>query len=61
MKILITGAQGQVGKELFSISNQRGFDVIAAGQTELDITQLKNIKSYFEVHQPDLVIMVLRQ
>ena len=56
MKILITGAQGQVGKELVSIANQRGFDVIAAGQTELDITQLKNIKSYFEVHQPDLVI-----
>ena len=56
MKILITGAEGQVGKELVSIANQRGFDVIAAGQTELDITQLKNIKSYFEVHQPDLVI-----
>jgi len=56
MKILITGAQGQVGKELVSIANQRGFDVIAAGQTELDITKLKNIKSYFEVHQPDLVI-----
>ena len=34
MKILITGAQGQVGKELVSIANQRGFDVIAAGQTE---------------------------
>ena len=56
MKILITGAQGQVGKELVSIANQRCFDVIVAGQTELDITQLKNIKSYFEVHQPDLVI-----
>ena len=56
MKILITGAQGQVGKELVSIGNQRGFDVIAAGQTELDITQLKNIESYVEVHQPDLVI-----
>ncbi len=56
MKILITGAKGQVGKELVSIANQRGFDVIAAGQTELDITQLKNIESYVEVHQPDLVI-----
>lgn len=53
MKILITGAQGQVGKELVSIANQRGFDVIAAGQTELDITQLKNIESYVEVHQSD--------
>ena len=56
MKILITGAQGQVGKELVSIANQRGFDVIAAGQTELDITQLKNIESYVEAHQPDSVI-----
>ena len=53
MKILITGAQGQVGKELVSIANQRCFDVITAGQTELDITQLKNIESYVEVHQPD--------
>ena len=53
MKILITGAQGQVGKELVSIANQRGFDVIVTGQTELDITQLKNIESYVEVHQPD--------
>ena len=56
MKILITGAQGQVGKELVSIANQRGFDDNAAGQTELDITQLKNIESYVEVLQPDLVI-----
>jgi dTDP-4-dehydrorhamnose reductase len=56
MKILITGAQGQVGKELVSIANQRGFDVIAAGRAELDITKLKNIESYVEVHQPDLVI-----
>ena len=56
MRILITGAQGQVGKELVSIANQRGFDVIAAGQTELDITQLKKIESYVEVHQPDIVI-----
>ena len=56
MKILITGAQGQVGKELVSIANQRGFNVIAAGQTELDITQLKDIESYVEVLQPDLVI-----
>jgi dTDP-4-dehydrorhamnose reductase len=56
MKILITGAQGQTGKELVYAAKRRGFDIIAAARTELDITQLKNIKSYFEVHQPDLVI-----
>ena len=53
MKILTTGAQGQVRKELVSIANQRCFVVIAAGQTELDITQLKNIESYVEEDQPD--------
>jgi dTDP-4-dehydrorhamnose reductase len=56
MKILITGAQGQVGKELVSIANQRGYNVIAAGRTELDITQLKNVEDVIQSHSPDIVI-----
>ena len=56
MKILITGAQGQVGQELVAIANQQGFDVIAAGRTELDITQLKSVESIIQSQQPDIVI-----
>jgi dTDP-4-dehydrorhamnose reductase len=56
MKILITGAEGQVGKELVSIAKQHGLDVIAAGRAELEITQLKNIESAIQHHKPDLVI-----
>ena len=56
MKILITGAQGQVGKELVTAANEQGFTVIAAGRNELDITQTKNVKSYIESQQPNIVI-----
>lgn len=56
MKILITGAQGQVGKELVSIANQHGFEVIAAGRAELDISQLKNVKDFIASQSPDIVI-----
>ena len=46
MKVLITGAHGQVGSELVNTSTQRGFEVIATGSKELDITQIeKNQRS----------------
>lgn len=39
MKILITGAQGQIGKELVSIANQRGFGIIMSGEYQDWINQ----------------------
>lgn len=56
MKILITGAQGQVGKELFAIVQQQGFDVIAAGRHELDITQRERVEEIIALQSPDIVI-----
>ena len=56
MKILITGAQGQVGTELVTIANQHGFGVIAAGRAELDISQPKSIGKFIESQSPNIVI-----
>jgi dTDP-4-dehydrorhamnose reductase len=56
MKVLISGAQGQVGKELVAISQQQGLDVIAAGRKELDITQLKSVEDYIQSNKPEMVI-----
>ena len=56
MKVLITGAQGQVGKELTQIANEKGFKVISAGRGDLDITQAINVESYITQCQPDIVI-----
>lgn len=56
MKILITGAQGQVGKELTHIANEKGFDVIAASRAELDITNSLQVDEYVAHCQPNIVI-----
>lgn len=56
MKILITGAQGQVGKELTSLAKERGYDVIAAGRSDLDITQATDVQDFINHHHPDVVI-----
>ena len=56
MKVLITGAQGQVGKELTQIANEKGFDVVAASRADLDITQAQSVENYITQCQPDIVI-----
>ena len=55
-KILITGAQGQVGKELAKVAAEKNFKVIAASRAELDITQRQNVEQYIVQTQPDIVI-----
>ena len=38
MRILLTGANGQVGRELSSCGGQRGFEILALDRSDLDIT-----------------------
>lgn len=56
MKILISGAQGQVGKELAAIANKRNYNVIAASRNELDVTQEHDVVAFISEHAPDIVI-----
>lgn len=56
MKILIAGAQGQVGSELTAIAKQRNYEIIAATRSDLDISQLDNVNTYFSKVKPDIVI-----
>lgn len=56
MNILITGAQGQVGREITTVAKERGFNVLATGRNDLDITKLKNVKDYIQSHDVDIVI-----
>lgn len=54
MKILITGAQGQLGKALQQTLT--GHRLTAYGRQDLDITNKESVEAAVQVAQPDLVI-----
>jgi len=54
MKILITGANGQLGYELSQYKTTH--QLIALPRQELDITKTDNVANAFTEHAPDLVI-----
>jgi dTDP-4-dehydrorhamnose reductase len=55
MKILITGANGQLGTELRKLLDERGIEYRATDAAELDITNADVVNSYFADYQPDVV------
>lgn len=55
MKILLTGAQGQVGREVVEQATPP-VQVLAFSKAELDITHPQQVQAVVEAHRPDLVI-----
>lgn len=55
MRVLITGANGQLGRCLQACAPD-GVDVIALGSADLDITDRDAVKARFDAETPDLVI-----
>lgn len=57
MKILVTGAYGQLGKEIEAISEVYGeFEFLFTDVDTLDITQEEEVNEYFDIHKPQAVI-----
>ncbi|MDA8873306.1 dTDP-4-dehydrorhamnose reductase [Alphaproteobacteria bacterium] len=56
MKILLTGAGGQVGSALAQLGQLHGFDLVALLRTELDVSNALSIAEAFEKYKPDFVI-----
>ena len=56
MKVLITGAAGQLGVELVQHCIEMGDDVVAADRSVLDITDSAAVDSLLALHRPDAVI-----
>ncbi len=60
MKILLTGANGQLGQqivsEFLSFSTQMSFEIIQCTREELDLFDYDACKSIVEYHKPDWVI-----
>jgi dTDP-4-dehydrorhamnose reductase len=56
MKILITGAQGQLGRALVTEAGRRGWEVLATDLGELDITDPAAILAFIGRENPEIVI-----
>lgn len=56
MKLLITGAEGQVGKELTQLCQQQGLAVLALGSKALNIVDQLQVSELINFHQPSLVV-----
>jgi dTDP-4-dehydrorhamnose reductase len=56
MKILVTGAKGQVGSEIMNLFASSEYEVIALTRKELDCTNISAVPSTLSILQPDLVI-----
>ncbi|WLV77134.1 dTDP-4-dehydrorhamnose reductase [Lacticaseibacillus parahuelsenbergensis] len=55
MKILITGAQGQLGTELRHLLDARGISYRATDAKDLDITDEAVVDQYVKEYQPDVI------
>lgn len=56
MKILITGANGQLGKEITRYYSNKGHELLLEDSKSLDITNMKLVYDYFNNKKPDIVI-----
>ena len=56
MRILVTGARGQLGMDLVEELAGRGHDVIGADLQEMDITDAQSVERFFGATKPEAVI-----
>ena len=56
MKILVTGARGQLGQDIVRACTKRGFPVTAADSRTLDITDFALVRKYLQNHPWDILI-----
>jgi dTDP-4-dehydrorhamnose reductase len=56
MKVIVTGAKGQLGTDLVHLLANRGYEVYGYGREELDITNFNQVKQVISKINPDIVI-----
>ena len=56
MKVLVTGSTGQLGKEVVTELQNRGYNVLAPTHQKLDLKWDLAVYEYFEKEKPDAVI-----
>lgn len=56
MKVIVTGAKGQLGMDVVHLLEHKGYKVYGYGREELDITNFDQVKQVISEVKPDVVI-----
>ncbi|MCR6784771.1 MULTISPECIES: dTDP-4-dehydrorhamnose reductase [Bacillus cereus group] len=56
MKVLVTGAKGQLGQDVVSLLKEQKWEVFGFGREELNITDEKQVSEKVLLIQPDIII-----
>ncbi|WP_163882588.1 dTDP-4-dehydrorhamnose reductase [Paenibacillus favisporus] len=56
MRVLVTGASGQLGMDVVSLFEQRGYQVLGCSRSELDITSIEQCQKMLGDYKPESVI-----
>ena len=56
MKVLVTGASGQLGYDVVKCLKERNIDCLGVGSADFDITSLEQTERFLMEYQPDAVI-----
>ena len=56
MKVFVTGANGQLGRDLVELCTRSGDDVIAAGRAELDVGDRSAVADALGAARPDVIV-----
>lgn len=56
MKVLVTGAQGQLGTDIVKLLRNQGLDCLACSRAELDITSMDNVRRVVHDYRPQVII-----
>jgi dTDP-4-dehydrorhamnose reductase len=56
MKILITGMEGQIGRELTRMAQEKKFDYVPFNHQRLDITDFNAVEKTLTDYRPSVVI-----
>ena len=56
MKILLTGANGMVGRNILDVAKQHSHYFLLPSSQELNLLDANSVKQYIEKHMPDMII-----
>lgn len=56
MKILLTGSNGMVGKNILEHNSAHNYDFINPSSKELNLLNYQDVKNYIALNQPDFII-----